>query len=80
MASGEDDQAGGGLRPAARLGAAMKAARETKGLSRRQFAERLGWSHSNLADYENAHRVATVEVVQAYETALGLVPGSLLGI
>src|SRR5437667_7419569 len=80
MAGGGEDQAEGGLRPTARLAAAMKAAREAKGLSRRQFAETLGWSHSNLADYENAHRVATAEIVQAYETALGLIPGSLLGI
>ncbi|HMC08079.1 MAG TPA: helix-turn-helix transcriptional regulator, partial [Actinomycetota bacterium] len=58
----------------------MRGAREARGVSRREFSKRLGWSHSNLADYENGHRVATAEIVQAYETALGLIPGSLVEI
>jgi tetratricopeptide (TPR) repeat protein len=37
-------------------------------------------SHSNLADYENGHRLAPAEVVQAYERELRLPPGSLVGL
>jgi ribosome-binding protein aMBF1 (putative translation factor) len=50
MASDEASEPDGGLSPGVRLSAAMRAAREAKGLSRRQFAQRLEWSHSNLAD------------------------------
>lgn len=67
------------------MGAALKAARESfrdpessTNLSRRELARRLYMSHSNLADYENGHRFAPAEVVQAYERELGLAPGSLV--
>src|SRR5436189_6027776 len=63
----------------ARIGAAMKAAREAHNLSRRELARRLYMSHSNLTDYENGHRFAPAEVVQAYERELKLSPGSLVG-
>jgi tetratricopeptide (TPR) repeat protein len=63
----------------------MKAARENyhdpsdpKKLSRRELARRLFMSHSNLADYENGHRLPPGEVVQAYERELKLPAGSLL--
>ena len=63
----------------------MKAARENyrdprdpKTLSRRELARRLYMSHSNLADYENGHRLGPAEVVQAYERELQLPPGSLV--
>jgi tetratricopeptide (TPR) repeat protein/transcriptional regulator with XRE-family HTH domain len=63
----------------------MKAARENyreprdpRKLSRRELARRLYMSHSNLSDYENGHRFAPAEVVQAYERELKLPPGSLL--
>src|SRR6266481_7483557 len=73
--------------PEARVGAAMKAARENyhdprepKKLSRRKLARRLYMSHSNLTDYENGHRFPPAEVVQAYERELKLPPGSLVGL
>jgi tetratricopeptide (TPR) repeat protein/transcriptional regulator with XRE-family HTH domain len=65
----------------------MKAAREgyrdprdsTK-LSRRELARWLYMSHSNLADYENGHRLPPAEVVQAYERELKLPTGSLVNL
>src|SRR2546430_85890 len=78
MPSAGRDQGSGEVSAAVRLGAAMKGAREAAGISRRQFAEKVTWSHSNLADYENGHRVAPVAVVRAYEEKLELTPGSLL--
>src|SRR5437660_574783 len=69
----------------ARVGTAMKAARENYRdprepgtLSRRELARRLYMSHSNLTDYENGHRFPPAEVVQAYERELKLLPGSLI--
>src|SRR5438270_6263744 len=67
------------LGPEARMGAAMKAAREAKGLSRRAFVSQIYMSHSNLAEYENGHRLAPAHVVESYEGQLGLAAGSLLG-
>jgi transcriptional regulator with XRE-family HTH domain len=56
----------------------MKVAREATGVSRRAFARQLYMSHSNLADYENGHRLAPPHVVESYERELGLPVGSLL--
>ena len=55
---GDDSVAEPELGPEARMGAAMKAAREAKGLSRRALARELYMSHSNLSEYENGHRLA----------------------
>src|SRR6266566_6897040 len=83
---GSRDPASGETSAEARVGAAMKAARENYHdprepgkLSRRELARRLYMSHSNLTDYENGHRFAPAEVVQAYERELKLSPGSLVG-
>jgi hypothetical protein len=75
---GDDSVAEPELGPEARMGAAMKAAREARGLSRRAFASQIYMSHSNLAEYENGHRLAPAHVVEAYESQLGLAAGSLL--
>jgi tetratricopeptide (TPR) repeat protein/transcriptional regulator with XRE-family HTH domain len=68
------------LRPEARLGAALRAARERRGISLRALARRLYRSHSNLVEYERGHRLAPFDVVQAYETELGLASGTLLAL
>ena len=82
---GSRDAASGETSAEARVGAAMKAARENYRdprdpgkLSRRELARRLYMSHSNLTDYENGHRFPPAEVVQAYERELKLLPGSLI--
>src|SRR5438876_7802003 len=82
---GSRDPASGETSAEARVGAAMKAARENYRdprepgkLSRRELARRLYMSHSNLTDYENGHRFPPAEVVQAYERELMLLPGSLI--
>jgi tetratricopeptide (TPR) repeat protein/transcriptional regulator with XRE-family HTH domain len=78
--------AGGGeretieLRPEARLGAALRAARERQGLSLRGLARRLYRSHSNLVEYERGHRLAPLDVVEAYEAELGAARGSLVAV
>jgi transcriptional regulator with XRE-family HTH domain len=64
--------------PESRVGAAMRAAREQKGLSRRALARKLHMSHSNLSDYERGQRLAPQHIVQAYENEFKLAPGSLL--
>ena len=75
---GDDSVAEPELGPEARMGAAMKAAREARGLSRRALARELYMSHSNLSEYENGHRLAPAHVVEAYERELRLPRGSLL--
>ncbi len=65
-------------RPEARLGAALRTAREAQGISLRALARQLNYSaHSNLVEYERGHRLAPLPVVQGYETALNLPSGSL---
>ena len=64
-----DDPATG---PEERLGAALRRAREERGVSLRALAKRLYRSHSNLVEYERGHRLAPLEVVEAYEAELGL--------
>jgi tetratricopeptide (TPR) repeat protein len=65
------------LRPEARLGAALRRARENRGISLRALARKLYRSHSNLVEYERGHRLAPPDVVQAYEAELGLAPRTL---
>ena len=65
------------LRPEARLGAALRAAREKRGISLRALARRLYRAHSTLVEYERGHRLAPLDAVQAYERELGLVVGTL---
>src|SRR5438552_19139497 len=81
---GSRDPASGETSAEARVGAAMKAARENYRdprepgkLSRRELARRLYMSHRNLTDYENGHRFPPPEVVHADERALMLPPPAL---
>jgi transcriptional regulator with XRE-family HTH domain len=75
----DQEPEGGELRPEARLGAALRQAREEEGISLRALAKRLNYSaHSNLVEYERGHRLAPLEVVRGYEVALGLAPGTLV--
>ncbi len=64
-------------RPEARLGASLREAREKRGLSLRALARRLHRAHSNLVEYERGHRLAPLDVVEAYEVELGLAPHTL---
>jgi tetratricopeptide (TPR) repeat protein/transcriptional regulator with XRE-family HTH domain len=64
-------------RPEARLGAALREAREKRGMSLRALARRLHRAHSNLVEYERGHRLAPLDVVEAYEVELGLASHTL---
>jgi tetratricopeptide (TPR) repeat protein len=66
--------------PESRLGAALRSARESRGLSLRALARRLRRSHSNLVEYERGHRLAPLEIVQAYEKELQVTRGTLVGL
>src|SRR5437016_6815568 len=68
------------LGPAARLGAALRRARQRQGISLRALARRLYRSHSCLVEYERGHRLAPLDVVQAYETHLSVDPGTLVAL
>ncbi|MEA2504447.1 MAG: hypothetical protein QOG36_1490, partial [Actinomycetota bacterium] len=68
------------VRPEARLGAALRGAREDKGVALRALARRLYRAHSTLVEYERGHRLAPLEVVQAYEVALDVEPGQLVAL
>src|SRR5882672_5763092 len=67
-------------RPEARLGLALRRARESRGLSLRALARTLHRSHSTLVEYERGHRLAPLDVVEAYEAELGLGAGSLVAV
>src|SRR6266566_4777983 len=67
-------------RPEARLGIALRRAREGRGVSLRALARRLYRSHSNLVEYERGHRLAPRDAVEAYEAELGVAPGTLVAI
>jgi transcriptional regulator with XRE-family HTH domain len=75
-----EESGGGVLRPEVRLGAELRRAREARGISLRGLAKRLYRSHSNLVEYERGHRLAPLDVVQAYEAKLGVLPGSLVAL
>jgi transcriptional regulator with XRE-family HTH domain len=68
------------VRPEARLGAALRGAREDKGVALRALARRLYRAHSTLVEYERGHRLAPLEVVQAYEVALDVEAGQLVAL
>jgi transcriptional regulator with XRE-family HTH domain len=66
------------LLPEQRMGAALRAARESGGLTLRQMAKRLRYgSHSSLSEYENGVRMPSESVVEGYERVLGLEAGKL---
>jgi transcriptional regulator with XRE-family HTH domain len=64
--------------PEGRVGAALRQARESQGISLRQMAKRLQYnSHSTLSEYENGARMPSEYVVEGYERVLGLAAGEL---
>src|SRR5436309_783774 len=66
------------LLPEQRVGAAMREARESRGVSLRRLAEQLGYqSHTTLSGYERGAVMPTETVVEGYERILGLASGSL---
>src|SRR5260370_11940843 len=67
-------------RPEARLGVALRRARESRGVSLRALARTLHRSHSTLVEYERGHRLAPLDVVEAYEAELGLGAGTLVAV
>src|SRR6195256_3542167 len=67
-------------RPEERLGAALRKAREGRGLALRALARLLYRAHSNLVEYERGHRLAPLDVVQAYEDHLGIPEGTLVAV
>jgi transcriptional regulator with XRE-family HTH domain len=67
-------------RPEARLGLALRRAREDRGVSLRALARMLHRSHSTLVEYERGHRLAPLDVVEAYESELGLGAGTLAAV
>src|SRR5712671_5776249 len=69
-----------GARPEARLGLALRRARESRGVSLRALARALHRSHSTLVEYERGHRLAPLDVVEAYESELGLGAGTLAAV
>src|SRR5260370_20754277 len=73
-------EGGPGLRPEARLGLALRRARESRGVSLRALARMLHRSHSSLVEYERGHRLAPFDVVEAYESELGLGAGTLAAV
>ena len=68
------------LRPEARLGAALRATRVERGISLRALARNLYRAHSGLVEYERGHRLAPLDIVQAYERELGVTRGTLVAL
>ena len=67
------------LLPEQRVGAAMREARESHGVSLRRLANQLGYqSHTTLSGYERGAVMPTETVVEGYERLLGLTSGSLM--
>ncbi len=62
------------------MGAALRQAREARGISLGGLAKKLNRSHSNLVEYERGHRLAPLEIVQAYEARLGVAQGTLVAL
>jgi HTH-type transcriptional regulator/antitoxin HipB len=69
-------------RPLAVIAAALKAARERKGLSQRALAERVGLPQSHVSKIENAavdlQTTNLIEIARALDLEVTLVPRSLL--
>ena len=74
----EEDVSTRPLRPEARLGAALRATRVERGISLRALARKLYRSHSCLVEYERGHRLAPLDIVQAYEKELSVARGTLV--
>ncbi|MEA2232903.1 MAG: hypothetical protein QOD83_2719 [Solirubrobacteraceae bacterium] len=67
-------------RPEAQFGAELRSARENADLSLRALARILHRAHSSLVEYERGHRLAPVDIVREYESALGLKPDTLVAL
>src|SRR2546423_7789887 len=68
------------MRPEARLGSALRRIRTERGMPLRALARKLFRSHSTLVEYERGHRLAPLDVVEAYEAELGVAPGTLVAL
>lgn len=66
--------------PEVRLGTALRRAREGRGVSLRALARRLHRAHSTLVEYERGHRLAPIDVIEAYEAELGIPAGTLVAL
>jgi tetratricopeptide (TPR) repeat protein/transcriptional regulator with XRE-family HTH domain len=66
--------------PEVRLGIALRRAREGSGISLRALARRLHRAHSTLVEYERGHRLAPIDVIEAYEAELGVPAGTLVAL
>jgi tetratricopeptide (TPR) repeat protein/transcriptional regulator with XRE-family HTH domain len=62
------------------LGIALRRAREGSGISLRALARRLHRAHSTLVEYERGHRLAPIDVIEAYEAELGVPAGTLVAL
>jgi transcriptional regulator with XRE-family HTH domain len=60
------------------IGKRLAAARQGAGLSIRQLAERLGWPHTTLGNYESGRRALPVARLIDIAHALGHTPAALL--
>jgi transcriptional regulator with XRE-family HTH domain len=70
-----------GMMPEQRVGAAMREARESAGISLRGMAKRLGYhSHTMFSSYERGAAMPTDDAVTGYERVLGLSPGTLTSV
>ncbi|MQY16359.1 Regulatory protein AfsR [Streptomyces sp. RB5] len=59
------------------LGRALKGARESRRVSQRELARRIGYGHSALSPYEQGRRIPPTWIVRQYESELGLGEGTL---
>src|ERR1700716_1799149 len=66
--------------PEIRLGIALRRARREAGVSLRGLARTLHRAHSSLVEYERGHRLGPIDVVEAYETELGVPAGTLIAL
>src|SRR5207244_12922567 len=64
--------------PAARLGSALRRIRTERGMPVLALGRQLFRSHSTLVEYERGHRLAPLEIVQAYESEFGVASGTLV--
>jgi len=58
----------------------LRSTREKQSVWLRALAKSLYRSHSNLVEYERGHRLAPLDIVQAYEVQLGILKGSLVAL
>lgn len=81
MSSDDPKSNSGSVPPEQRVGAAMREARESAGISLRDIAKRLSYnSHTTLSSHERGAVMPTEEAVKGYEQVLGLEPGTLMDV